>query len=148
MTRMSIAFYAAHVRTEDADGESHHDRPLVDLVDPTPAQARHAVVGALPPDRLTHEQTAGLELAVSEVVTNAIVHGRSPVVVRAYLHAASGVVVTVRDAGSGPVRPPDDSLPTADADGGRGWWICRRSVDIIDGTVDDDGYVVRLVVGG
>ena len=59
-----------------------------------------------------------------------------------------GVIVTIRDAGPGPGRPPGDSVPTSDADGGRGWWICRRSVDNIDGRVDDDGYVVRLVVGG
>ncbi len=136
------------MRSEDADGESHHDRPFIDLLDPTPAQARHAVIAALPADRLTEAQAAGLELAVSEVVTNAIVHGRSPVVVRAYLPSTGGVIVTVRDAGPGPGRPPGDSLPTSDADGGRGWWICRRSVDNIDGRVDDDGYVVRLVVGG
>ena len=154
----SVAFYAADVRTEQADGESHDDRPgvtpapadrpIVDLVDPTPSEARHAVVAAVPEDRLTLQQTAGLELAVSEVVTNAIVHGRSPVVVRAWLLTAGGVAVTVRDAGPGPVRQPDDTLPSSDADGGRGWWICRRSVDVIDGRVDGDGFVVRLVVGG
>eukprot|EP01041_Mallomonas_annulata_P018856 gene18856-37964_t len=157
MRRVLLAFYAAAVRTEQADGGSHDDLPgrwpapgvppIVELVDPTPAQARHDVIAALPPGRLSVAQTSGLELAVSEVVTNAIVHGRPPVVVRAWLPPPGGVIVTVRDAGSGPDRPLDDSLPEADADGGRGWWICRRSVDRIDDRSDDRGYIVRLFAG-
>jgi anti-sigma regulatory factor (Ser/Thr protein kinase) len=151
------AFYAAGVRTEQADGESHDDlpgltpaageRPVVELVDPTPAQARHAVIDALPSGRLSAEQASGLELAVSEVVTNAIVHGYPPVVLHAWLPGPGGVVVTVHDAGTEPARPLGDSLPGPGADGGRGRWICRRSVDRIDDRCDADGYVVRLVAG-
>lgn len=147
--------YAAAVRGEQADGGSYDDLPgtwpapggppIVELVDPTPSQARRAVTGAVPPGWLSVPQTSGLELAVSEVVTNAIVHGRPPVVVQAWLSHPGEVVVTVRDAGPGPARPLGDSLPGPDTDGGRGWWICRRSVDRIDDRSDGDGYVVRLV---
>ena len=155
---MPHAFYAAAVRAGQADGGSHDDLPgmtlapddppMVELVDPTPSQARHAVIAALPTGRLSVDQTSGLELAVSEVVTNAIVHGRPPVVVQVWLPHPGGVVVTVRDAGTGPIRPLTDTLPGPDAGTGRGWWICRRSVGRIDDRSDDHGYVVRLVAGG
>jgi anti-sigma regulatory factor (Ser/Thr protein kinase) len=94
---------------------------------------------------LTPAVVSGLELAVSEIVTNAIVHGVAPVTLQAWLTSPSCVVVAVRDAGPGPSRPTNGSLPPGDAlDGGRGMWICRRSVARVDAWVDIDGYVVQL----
>lgn len=132
----------------DAGSDDTDAAPSVDLVDPTPVSARRAVLAAVPSGVLDDRRRAGLELAISEVVTNAVVHGVPPVRVQAWVRADGCVVVTIRDAGPGPRRPRAPSLPAADAEGGRGMWICRRSVSHVDERIDGDGYVVRLIAGG
>ena len=123
------------------------DMSVLELVNPTPGAARRAVMSIATQSDIGPERLAGLELSVSEIVTNAIVHGRSPVVVRAWSPSATCVVVTVRDAGPGPSRPVAIELPPVDAvGGGRGMWICSQSVDHLDMRVDADGFVVRLCV--
>lgn len=116
----------------------------LELDRPTPATARRAAAGMAAAAGFDDVAIAGLELAVSEVVTNAHLHGTAPVSVR--LAVVDGaVVVSVRDRGRGPVRPPADELPPPDAvEGGRGLWLARRSVAHLTSSVDGDGHEVRL----
>ncbi|WP_460916125.1 MEDS domain-containing protein [Plantactinospora veratri] len=73
--------------------------PLVELVDPSPNRARQAVYqadsGVLPT-----EEVEDLVVAVSETVTNALRHGRSPVRFRLWA-GVDRIVVAVSDEGAG-----------------------------------------------
>ncbi|MFD0788337.1 MEDS domain-containing protein, partial [Micromonospora azadirachtae] len=77
--------------------------PLIELTDPTAAQARAAVQAVdrrvLPPDDVDD-----LIVAVSETVTNALRHGRPPVRLRLWA-AQDRIVATVSDGGDGPKDP-------------------------------------------
>ncbi|WP_236718132.1 sensor histidine kinase [Actinoplanes sp. TFC3] len=76
--------------------------PTAELSEPTPAQARHAVRAA--DQGLRPEDISDLVVAVSETVTNAARHGRSPVRLRVW-SAPDRILVTVTDAGAGPKDP-------------------------------------------
>jgi anti-sigma regulatory factor (Ser/Thr protein kinase) len=73
-----------------------------------------------------------LVLAVNEITTNAVIHGRPPATVRVW-HADDEIVIEVADAGEG-IR---DSLagqltPPATALGGRGLWLTRLLCDAVE----------------
>jgi len=121
-----------------------------ELADPTPSDARRAVERvAASHGRLDEEDRSGLCIAVSEVVTNATMHGRPPVVVRCWADDRR-VVVTVRDQGSGPgperpfvglVQPAGDGL------GGLGLWIAHQSCADVVLRTDESGFTVVLSAG-
>lgn len=117
--------------------------PVIDLRDPTAAEARHAVRGldaGLPV--AAHED---LVLSVSEVVTNALRHGRPPARLR--LWAADGrVVATIHDQGPGVTDPFAGLLPAPKVDGGLGLWIASQLCSEVTIGQDADGFGVRLVV--
>ncbi|MGG5259203.1 ATP-binding protein [Phycicoccus avicenniae] len=84
-----------------------------------PARARHLARGAT--GHLHDDARGVLELLVSELVANAVVHGDGPVHVT--LHAQGQVLrVAVHDTGSGLPRPAPASTST---EGGRGLHIVR-----------------------
>ena len=62
--------------------------PSAQLIDPSPAAARAAVTGFTRTAGLPGPEIEGLILATSEAVTNAIVHGRPPVVLRLWAQPA------------------------------------------------------------
>ena len=73
-----------------------------------------------------------LVLAVNEVTTNAVIHGRPPATARVW-HADGEVVVEVADAGEG----INDALagqlsPAPTALGGRGLWLTRLLCDAVE----------------
>jgi anti-sigma regulatory factor (Ser/Thr protein kinase) len=83
-------------------------------------------------------------LAVSELVTNALRHGRPPVAV--VLHReVDGVAVDVHD--DDPLTPPADrTAADVDAESGRGLDIIEILADRVSyEQVPDDGKVVRAV---
>ena len=87
-----------------------------------------------------------LELAVSEVVTNAFVHGRPPR--RLWTWIADGhVVCRVRSAGAqvgdplGPYLPPDPR-----SFGGRGLWLAHQLCDVVEVAGDEGCTEVDLHV--
>ncbi|MFK3979079.1 anti-sigma factor RsbA family regulatory protein [Micromonospora sp. NPDC050397] len=119
--------------------------PVVELTDPTPAQARHAVRYA---DRgvLPREEVDDLSVAVSETVTNALRYGRPPVRVR-FWAGVDRIVVTVSDGGSGPQDPYAGLLPTAEAArGGRGLWLVHQLCNHVV-FERGEGFTIRLTVG-
>jgi anti-sigma regulatory factor (Ser/Thr protein kinase) len=77
-------------------------------------------------------RTDEVVLAVNEVATNAVIHGRPPATARVW-HGDDEIVVEVADAGEG----IDDALagqlaPPPTALGGRGLWLTRLVCDAVE----------------
>jgi len=121
--------------------------PRIELLDPSPAAARHAVLDAAAVARLGRGDVDGMVVAVSEAVTNAITHGRPPVHVRVWA-AAARMVVTVTDRGDGPQDPFAGLLPAPDRPfGGLGLWLAHQLCSHVALGTGPDGFTVRLVAG-
>jgi anti-sigma regulatory factor (Ser/Thr protein kinase) len=121
-------------------------RPVVELADPTPAQAR-AAVHRLDPGRVPANEVGELVVAVSEAVTNALRHGRPPVHVRLWT-AADRIVAAVSDGGSGAKDPFAGLLPATESRiGGRGLWITYQSCNHVTMTRTADGFTLRMTAG-
>jgi anti-sigma regulatory factor (Ser/Thr protein kinase) len=73
-----------------------------------------------------------LALAVTEVATNALVHGDAPRCLWSYVED-DHLVCQVRDAGSGPPDPLAGYLPP-DVKGvhGRGLWLAHQLCDVVE----------------
>ncbi|WP_200210606.1 anti-sigma factor RsbA family regulatory protein [Micromonospora coerulea] len=120
--------------------------PLVELTDPTPAQARAAVYAA---DRgqLPADDVEDLVVAVSETVTNALRHGLPPTRMRLWA-GADRIVVAVSDGGDGPKDPFAGLLPATSASaGGLGMWISHQSCNHVALHRGPDAFTVRLTAG-
>ncbi|HVL02833.1 MAG TPA: sensor histidine kinase, partial [Acidimicrobiales bacterium] len=118
--------------------------PPLELVGPSPAVARHAVTEMSGRTNLSSGEVDDMIVAVSEVVTNAILHGRPPATVRVWA-APDRMVVTVHDLGPGPSDPFVGLVPTARAggEGGFGLWIAHQLCRRVTLDADDDGFTVR-----
>ncbi|MBM7774490.1 anti-sigma regulatory factor (Ser/Thr protein kinase) [Actinokineospora baliensis] len=119
--------------------------PALELLNPSPTDARHAVAAAnadtLPPDTL-HD----LLVSVSEAVTNALSHGTAPTRLRLWV-GHDHLVVTVHDTGPGPTDPFAGLLPaTGTTSGGYGLWIAHQLCDHVTLTRDTTGFTVRLTM--
>ncbi|MFC7546001.1 anti-sigma factor RsbA family regulatory protein [Plantactinospora sp. GCM10030261] len=119
--------------------------PLIELTDPSPGAARSAVYAAHH-GQLTPDDLDDLVIAVSEVVTNALRHGRPPVVLRLW-SAADRVVVAVEDGGAGPKDPFAGLLPANNGSGGLGLWITHQSCNHVTTQRGPDGFTIRLTAG-
>lgn len=123
------------------------ERPLLERRDVSPARARTAVASALR-GALSRDALDGLVLATSEAVTNAILHGRGPVVLRAWGRRGRALV-TVADGGPGPADPLAGLLPHAHEPDGRGagmgLWIANQLCSEVR-VETRGGCTVRLLV--
>nr|WP_300048806.1 sensor histidine kinase [uncultured Nocardioides sp.] len=87
-----------------------------------------------------------LELAVSEVLTNALLHGSPPTLVHLY-EEADMWVCHVQDGGGLPVDPLAGVVPpTEPSDHGYGLWLARQLVAAVDVGSDLTSTHVRLHV--
>ena len=140
--------------------------PVINLTDPTPATARDAArtASTLRPGTLRPDPTAPgtpqheppqldpadidhLVFAVSEAVTNALIHGRRPVRFRLWT-ATDRIVATVTDRGDGPADPLAGLLPVTDTcSAGLGLWLTHQLCSHVTLDTTDDGFTIRLVVG-
>jgi anti-sigma regulatory factor (Ser/Thr protein kinase) len=120
--------------------------PVIELTDPSPAQARRAVYDA---DRghLPARDVEDLVVSVSETVSNALRHGRPPV--RVHLWAADDrIVVSVSDGGEGPKNPFAGLLPASNGSaGGLGLWITYQSCNHVAMYRSPDTFALRLTAG-
>ena len=87
-----------------------HTAPAVKLADPSPATARATVAGFARQHRLPTGEIDNLVFATNEAVTNALIHGRPPTLLRLWAQP-DRVTVTVTDAGPGPTDPLVGLLP-------------------------------------
>ncbi|MGW5719964.1 anti-sigma factor RsbA family regulatory protein [Amycolatopsis sp. NPDC003865] len=125
--------------------EIQHAAPLAVLTDPHPAAARRAVL-EFGETGLPAAELDDLVLAVSEIVDNALRHGRPPVEMRIW--AGPGhLVVTVHDTGQGPDDPFAGLLPAARRIGGRGLWIAHQICSEVALYRDETGFTARLTAG-
>jgi anti-sigma regulatory factor (Ser/Thr protein kinase) len=107
---------------------------------------RHAVAAVLAD--LGGDRDAGEDflLAVDEMTSNAVRHGRPPVDLRLWV-SEERVVCRITDRGTGLDDPFAGYGPAHGADlsrGGMGLWLARQLCDHVDIT-DDGGVTVRLV---
>ncbi len=122
-------------------------RPLVEVTDPTPAEARRAVTAACAGVVLGRDEVDDLVFAASEAVTNAQSHGKPPVRLRAWA-GATHVLVAVTDRGDGPTSPLAGLVPTdRSASAGVGLWLTHRTCRDVSMTRDAEGYTIRLTAG-
>jgi anti-sigma regulatory factor (Ser/Thr protein kinase) len=139
-------FLAGRPRAEPDPLESRP--PGLELIHPRPAVARHALAELSRDSGVGAAELDDLIVAASEVVTNAILHGRAPATFRAWA-GAEHIVVTVHDRGPGPSDPMVGLIPTdkGDGDGGYGLWIAHQLCSRVTLDTDADGFTVRLVAG-
>lgn len=121
--------------------------PAVELADPSPATARATVAGFARHQRLPIDEMDNLVFATHEAVTNALVHGRPPTLLRLWAQP-DRVTVTVTDTGRGPSDPLVGLLPPGPLQGPRsgprlGLWLSHQLVDVAH-RHDPDGYTIRL----
>jgi anti-sigma regulatory factor (Ser/Thr protein kinase) len=85
-----------------------------------------------------------LTVAVSEVATNALIHGRAPRCL--WIYRRDGALVChVADGGRGLPDPLVGYLvPDLDADGGRGLWLAHQLCDVVETAGDETGTHVYL----
>ncbi|MEU0883760.1 sensor histidine kinase [Lentzea sp. NPDC005914] len=122
--------------------------PRVTLVDATPAAVREAVSAAITGIRLTEDSAHDVVYAASEIVTNGLSHGVGPVRFRLWSDD-SRVLVTVTDQGAGPADPLAGLMPTtATRSAGLGLWILHRTCDYVSMGREEDGFTVRVSIGG
>jgi anti-sigma regulatory factor (Ser/Thr protein kinase) len=120
-------------------------RPVIELANPTPAQARSAL-HRLDPGRVSAADVEGLVIGVSEAVTNALRYGRSPVRLRLWV-GEDRIVAAVSDGGEGPKEPFAGLLPIENENGGRGLWIAFQSCNHVTMSPTPDGFTLRLTAG-
>jgi anti-sigma regulatory factor (Ser/Thr protein kinase) len=122
------------------------ESPELTIVDQPPRTSRHAVSALAASIDLDGAVVEGLSLAVGEVVTNAIRHGRPPVVVRAWA-PSDRVVVSVRDHGDGPADPFVGMVPARSAPlGGLGLHVAYRTCSLVTMERSDDDFTVHLTM--
>jgi anti-sigma regulatory factor (Ser/Thr protein kinase) len=87
-----------------------------------------------------------LILALSEIMTNSILHGKGRRELRVWTHSGT-VTCEVSDGGDGPADPMISYRPpTTDAIGGRGLWIAQQLCDALAIARRGGTTVVRFAV--
>lgn len=121
--------------------------PHTELLNPTAARARHAVMEAGAGSKPAADSIADLILGVSEVVTNAHLHGAAPVTLRIW-SSHDRIVATVHDCGEGPADPLAGLLPgqPVGEGGGLGLWVTHQICSEVIHDRSPNGFTVRLVV--
>jgi anti-sigma regulatory factor (Ser/Thr protein kinase) len=116
----------------------------IDLVDPDTTSAPRHALGALAAGRVPRRTLENFQIAVTEIVTNAVTHGRRPISVRIWADT-DGVTASVHDAGPGLPDPLWGLLPPEPSrSGGRGLWIARYWSDWLHIINEPSGFEVRL----
>ena len=114
------------------------------------AMLRHDIRTALAGAALSAEAVDDLVLAISELVTNAVVHGQPPVRVRLW-STSNRLLCTITDQGPGFDDPFAGYLPAGGnylAHGGRGLWLARQLCDRLDTYRTPEGFTVSLTIDG
>jgi anti-sigma regulatory factor (Ser/Thr protein kinase) len=134
-------FLGTHIDTPPDPIEE--SSPSAELLDPTPATARAAVAGFAIHSRLPAPEVEHAVFATHEAVSNAMLHGRPPVVLRLWARPGR-LTTTVTDNGPGPTDPLLGLLPPEPSRGtGLGMWLSHQLVDVAHRR-HPAGYTVRI----
>jgi anti-sigma regulatory factor (Ser/Thr protein kinase) len=109
---------------------------------------RHAVAAQLATVDASSDTVEDYLLAVDEMTSNAIRHGKPPVSLRLWV-GEDRIVCSIDDHGPGFDDPFAGYGPAHGTDlsrGGMGLWLARQLCDHVDISGDDDGAHVRLTV--
>ncbi|MGY1802557.1 anti-sigma factor RsbA family regulatory protein [Blastococcus sp. SYSU D00922] len=109
---------------------------------------RHAVAAELATVDAPRDLIEDYLLAVDEMTSNAVRHGKPPVGLRLWV-ADDRIVCSIDDRGPGLTDPFAGYGPAHGEDlsrGGMGLWLARQLCDHVDLTADDEGARVRLTV--
>jgi anti-sigma regulatory factor (Ser/Thr protein kinase) len=133
-------------RRLDSLVEAQQGRPSLEIgfaLEDLPA-VRRSIASFVGDAGLPASRIEELVLAVNEITTNAVLHGRPPAAVRAW-NTRDEVVVEVTDTGegigdalAGQLAPPPTAL------GGRGLWLARLLCDAVEVRCDEGGCTVTL----
>ena len=95
---------------------------------------------------LTSEREMDMAMAANEVLTNALRYGRGAVALCGWPHDGR-FLCQIQDDGPGIADPLGGYLPPADAmEAGRGLWLARQLVDLLQIVPNSTGTTVRLHV--
>lgn len=123
--------------------------PMLEIADPTDLRRlRHEVRSALEGSALSPDTVDDLVLAVTEIVTNSLLHGSPPVRLRLWT-SAMRLLCTVTDAGAGfddPFAGYTAPIANGEPDGGMGLWAARQLCDRMDLYRSPEGFTVRVVI--
>jgi anti-sigma regulatory factor (Ser/Thr protein kinase) len=140
----SVARDYLHVPPHPVEGTE----PTLAMVEPTAAAARHTVRDLALASSLSRPAQEAIIFATSEAVTNAWVHGRSPVRLRVWAAEAGGLTVSVSDAGAGP-HPLVGLVPAQPHSlTGHGLWLVHLLLRDIHHRSTEEGYTVTFGVDG
>jgi anti-sigma regulatory factor (Ser/Thr protein kinase) len=136
-----LTFLGRHI---DAPSDPiEHSSPSAELLDPTPATARAAVAGFAIHCQLPAPEVEHAVFATHEAVSNAIQHGRPPVLLRLWAQPGR-LTTTVTDNGPGPTDPLLGLLPPEPPrHTGLGLWLSHQLVDIAHRR-HPAGYTIRI----
>lgn len=119
----------------------------IDLIDPTPAGARRAVLDTSRACRLDDGEVDNFVIAVNEAVTNALCYGRPPVRLRLW-SGPDRLVATITDRSHGPTDPFAGLLTTTNSSPADvTLWLIHHLCSHVTLGRDDDGFTIRLVAG-
>ena len=121
--------------------------PTSSLLAPTAAEARRAVRDLALRSGLSSTAQECLILATSEAVTNGWVHGRPPVLLRAWAQPGQ-VTVAVSDNGTGPHPLVGMLAESPESSSGRGMWMVHLLLPEVHHRRDPDGYTITFTVDG
>jgi anti-sigma regulatory factor (Ser/Thr protein kinase) len=109
---------------------------------------RHAVAAELATSAAPRDTAEDFLLAIDEMTSNAVRHGRPPVSLRLWA-SADRIVCTIADRGPGWDDPFAGYGPAHGDDlsrGGMGLWLARQLCDHVDITQNGAGTAVRLTI--
>jgi anti-sigma regulatory factor (Ser/Thr protein kinase) len=109
---------------------------------------RHAVAAELSTVDASRDTIEDYLLAVDEMTSNAVRHGKPPVSLRLWV-GEDRIVCSIDDQGPGSDDPFAGYGPAHGNDlsrGGMGLWLARQLCDHVDISGDDDGAHVRLTI--
>lgn len=126
------------------------DTPAVDLVDPLPALARHAIREAAKSCLADPDDVDDAVIAAGEAAANALRHGGPSVRIRAWAQPER-LVIAVTDSGDGPSDPYVGLIPalrTGTSLGGRGLWMIHQVCSEVSLHRCPEGFTIRMVIEG
>jgi anti-sigma regulatory factor (Ser/Thr protein kinase) len=95
---------------------------------------------------LNRHRSVDLALAVNEIATNSVEHGKGSARLRIW-HDEQRIVCELRDRGRLHDPLADRRIPSTDNPRGRGFWIANQLCDLVQVRSSSAGTVVRLHLG-